>query len=482
MFFHIMKREIHDHLMSLRFALSLGSVTSLLVLGTLIFVGSDHKQKLAEYSLNNTWVNGQIRESCQQLNELATRGPIALYKRPSALAFCAADQEDALPTHIAAEVRSSSSWQGGRGSYSYTEPWRLQYVPDSYQMNSMLPRVGTLDWGYIIGLVTSFVAILLTFDAISGERENGTLALVLSNAVSRAGVLAGKFLGVFIVIVIPMLIGILLSALIVSLSGVVSLHGDDWLRIGLMVALSFIYMALFIGIGLAISSRMRHSSTSLVVLLLIWIVLVVLIPNTFGTVISTSHTVPSQREIQEKRSAASKIKAINFGEMFKYGYPTDPNPDRRALEWWADFITNRWKIATRVDDEHLDAQFAQVQFARQILRLFPTVIYNYGMESLAGTGFAGHHEFVKAARRYRQQFIEFIRETDSADPGSPNIFYLKEGLSNKPVPFSSVPRFEQFTNNSLIAGETLKDFGLLILFFVVISLVGFLAFLRAEVR
>ena len=482
MFFHIMKREILDHLMSLRFALSLGAVTSLLVLGTLIFVSGDYKQKVAEYSSNSAWGNDQIRESCQQLNELATRGPIALYKRPSSLVFCAADQEDALPTHIAAEVRSNSSWQGSRSSYSYTEPWRLQYVSDSYQMNSMLPRFGALDWSYIIGLVTSFVAILLTFDAISGERENGTLALVLSNSVSRAGVLAGKFLGVFIVIVIPMLIGILLSALIVSLSGVVSLHDADWLRIGLMVALSFIYIALFIGLGLTISSRVTHSSTSLVVLLLIWIVLVVLIPNTFGTVVSTLHTVPSLREVQEKRSAASQMEAMDYGEMFKYGSPTDCDPDRRALEWWADYITNRWKIATRVDDEHLDAQFAQIQFARQILRLSPTVIYNYGMESLARTGFGGHHEFVKAARRYRQQFIEFIKETDSADPGSPHIFYLKEGLSQKRVPFSSVPRFEQFTNDISAVGEILKDFGLLILFFVVISLASFLAFLRAEVR
>ena len=109
MFFHIMKREILDHLMPLRFALSLVAVTSLLVLGTLIFVSGDYKQKLTEYSLSSAWVNDQIRGSCQQLNELATRGPIALYKRPSALAFCAADQEDALPTHIAVEVRSSSS-------------------------------------------------------------------------------------------------------------------------------------------------------------------------------------------------------------------------------------------------------------------------------------------------------------------------------------------------------------------------------------
>lgn len=482
MFFHIMKREILDHLMSLRFALSLGAITSLLVLGTLIFVSGDYKQKLAEYSLNNAWVNDQIRESCQQLNELAMRGPIALYKRPSPLAFCAADQEDALPMHIAAEIPSNMWRSGGNSSYRYSIPWRLQYIPDSYQEDSMLPGVGALDWSYIIGLVTSFVAILLTFDAISGERENGTLALVLSNPVSRVGVLAGKFLGAFIVILIPMLIGILLSVLIVSLSGVVSLHGADWTRIGLMVAFSFIYISLFIGLGLAVSSSVSHSSTSLVVMLLIWIVLVVLIPNTFGTVVSTLHTVPTQREFQEKRIAALPSETKNYYELFKYGSPTDPNPDRRALELWANYITTPWKIETRVDDEHLDAQFAQVQFARQILRLSPTVIYSYGMESLARTGFAGHHEFVKAARRYRQQFIEFIKETDSTDPASPHIFYLKEGLSNKPVPFSNVPRFEEFTNSNLIAGETLKDFCLLILFLVVMSLMSYLAFLRSEVR
>ncbi len=57
MFFHIMKREILDYLMSLRFALSLGTVTSLLVLGALIFVSGDYKQKLTEYSLNIAWVN-----------------------------------------------------------------------------------------------------------------------------------------------------------------------------------------------------------------------------------------------------------------------------------------------------------------------------------------------------------------------------------------------------------------------------------------
>ena len=482
MFFHIMKREILDHLMSLRFALSLGAITALLVLGTLIFVSGDHKRKLAEYSLNNAWVNDQIRESCRQLNELATRGPIALYKRPSALAFCATDQEDALPMRIAAEIPSNMWVSHGNSFYRYSIPWRLQYVPDSYQEDSMLPRVGALDWGYIIGLVTSFVAILLTFDAISGERENGTLALVLSNTVSRAGVLAGKFLGAFIVLAIPMLIGILLSALIVSLSGIVSLHGADWARIGLMVVLSFIYISLFVGLGLTVSGHVRHSSTSLVVLLLIWIVLVVLIPNTFGTVVSTLHTVPSKREFQEKRIAALASETKSYDVLFKHGSPTDPNPDRRALQLWADYITTPWNIETRLDDEHLDAQFTQVQFARQILRLSPAVIYNYGMESLAGTGFAGHHEFVKAARRYRQQFIEFIKETDSADPGSPHIFYLKEGLSDKPVPFSGVPRFEEFTNNSMITGETLRDFGLLILFCAVISLASFLAFLKSEVR
>ena len=464
----------------------MGIITLLMVLNGVIFVGSDYEQRLSDYSQKITFVADRVKASCQHLNGLALEGPAGFYKRPSPLAFCANDQEDELPIGIQAQGgMGTMMWGGGNPerTYRFKIPWKLDYPQDTYQKSSMIRAFTALDWSFIVGVVMSFVAILFTFDAISGERERGTLKLALSNSVPRGTILLGKFFGVFIAIAVPLLIGMLLSLLIVMLSGNVALGVSDWARIGIMVAISFIYISLFIGLGLAISSRIARSSTSLLVLLLIWVLLVVLVPNTLGCVVSTLRKVPSQREFKEQRDAAMGEFRKSMDDLFKYGSPTQPEPDIKAIELWADYVTARLETETRLSDEHLAAQFAQVQLARQILRAAsPATIYNYVMESLAGTGFARHRQFVQAAQRYRGQFVDFIKTTDRADADSHHLYYLKEGLSDKPVNFESVPRFVESTSISAAIGSSLTELGLLVLLSAVFFLAGYVMFLRCDVR
>ncbi len=485
MLWHITKREIYDHFTSLRFALTVGLITLLMAGNALIFVSSDYKKRLSEYSQNIAWVDDKVKENCQRLNTLAEQGPVSFYKRPSPLAFCANDQEDALPMRIHAKSYVSSQIRSSHYpeyTYRYRYPWWLRYVRDTYQKNTMLQTATALDWSFIIGVVMSFVAILFTFDAISGEREGGTLALTLSNAVPRGVILLSKLIGAFIAIALPMLIGMLLSLLIVMFSGVVFLSGNDWVRIGLMAVLSFIYISLFIGLGLAISSRMEHSSTSLLVLLLVWVVFVVIVPNTLGSIVSTLREAPSQREFQQQRKTMRQALKKSGDELLKYGSPKGPNPSIKAIELIANYITTRLEAETRLADEHLDAQFAQVQFARRIMRISPTPIYNYAMETLAGTGFERHRQFVDAARRYRSEFIEFIKAADRADSESFHVYYLKEGLSSKPVSFENVPRFVEPTGVGFATKNALMDLSLLMLFSVLLFLGSYVAFLRCDVR
>jgi ABC-type transport system involved in multi-copper enzyme maturation permease subunit len=486
MLWHIAKREIYDHFTSLRFALTVGLIALLMVLNGLIFVGSDYEKRLSDYSQNMAWVADTVKASCEHLNELATQGPIGFYKRPSPLAFCANDQDDSLPIRIQAQGGiGTMMWQTGEveRSYSYKGPWRLEYVQDVHQKNSMIRAFTSLDWSFIIGVAMSFVAILFTFDAISGERERGTLKLSLSNSVPRGILLWGKFFGAFVGVAAPLLMGMILSLLIATLSGAVSLDADNWARIGLMVAVSFIYISLFIGLGLAVSSRARYSSTSLLVLLLIWVVFVVLVPNTLGSVVSTLRRVPSQREFQQQKNTTMGALGRDMDYLFKYGSPTQPNPDIRAIQLMADYVTGRLEAETRLDNEHLDAQFAQVHLARQILRAAsPTTIYNYAMESLAGTGFERHRQFVEAARRYRGQFIDFIKSADRSDSESHHIYYLKEGLSEKRVSSDNVPRFVELTGVDMAFRSSLMDLSLLVLFSLILFLVSYVAFLRCDIR
>jgi len=480
MLWHITKREIYDHLTSLRFALTVGLVLMLMLMNAVIFIGSDYSERLNQYSQNVNREMESVRQSCNNLSELAREGPGNFYKRPSPLAFCATGHDDILPGQVSARLDSTiSSW-----GYYWKEPWRLSYPPEKAQINPMIKQLTELDWSFIIGIVMSFVAILFTFDAISGERERGTLALVMSNAVPKGVVLFGKFLGAFITLAIPMLLGILLSLLIVNLSGSISLASGEWARIGFIVLISFFYISIFIGLGLTISSRLG-SNTSLLMSLLIWVVIVVLTPNTLGAIVSTLRKVPSISEVKRQKDAILKEideRLLSKDKMFQFGSPSDKPPNEKALRHWADYITGKTEAESRFDDAHLARQFAQIDFARKILRVSPAIIYNYALESLAGTGFERHRRFVAAVQRYRQQFIDFIKMTDRGDSSSPHIYYIKEGLSQKPVDFAGVPKFEEGFSAEAAFRSSLIDLITLVLFGMLLFLLSYVAFLRCEVR
>jgi ABC-type transport system involved in multi-copper enzyme maturation permease subunit len=367
--------------------------------------------------------------------------------------------------------------------YHWKWPWRLLYPPDKAQINPMIKRLTELDWSFIIGIVMSFVAILFTFDSISGERERGTLALVMSNAVPKGVVLFGKFLGAFITLAIPMLLGMLLSLLIVNLSGSISLASGEWARIGFIVLISFFYVSIFIGLGLTISSRLG-SNTSLLASLLIWVVLVVLAPNTLGAIVSTLRKAPSVSEVKRQKDAILEEIDEGFDSKgrFRFGSPSDKPPNEKALRHWADYITEKTEAESKFDDAHLARQFAQIDFARKILRISPAIIYNYALESLAGTGFERHRRFVAAVQRYRGQFVEFIKMADRGDSSSPHIYYIKEGLSQKPVDFAGVPRFEEGFTAEAAFRSSLIDLITLVLFAVFLFMLSYVAFLRCEVR
>ena len=61
--------------------------------------------------------------------------------------------------------------------------------------NPFLNRFFTFDFVSVLIIIISLMAFLFTHDICTGERESGTLKMMLSNPVSRATVLAGKMLG-----------------------------------------------------------------------------------------------------------------------------------------------------------------------------------------------------------------------------------------------------------------------------------------------
>lgn len=118
------------------------------------------------------------------------------------------------------------------------------------------------------------VALLLSFDAISGEAERGTLALSLSYPLSRAEILIGKFLAHFLVLGFAVGVGLILSGLLVVWqTGNADMSFFPLIR---LFATSLALGSAFLGLGYLVSSLVRQPGVASGAAIAIWLVAVVL--------------------------------------------------------------------------------------------------------------------------------------------------------------------------------------------------------------
>jgi Cu-processing system permease protein len=119
------------------------------------------------------------------------------------------------------------------------------------------------------------IALLLSFDAIAGEIDRGTLQLVLASPVSRGAVLVGKFLGHVAVLSIAVSFGYGIAGLVAFFAN----GGGDltaFVGVGRLIASSVMLGATFIAIGYIASASVRQTGTAAALAIAIWLFAVVL--------------------------------------------------------------------------------------------------------------------------------------------------------------------------------------------------------------
>ncbi len=120
------------------------------------------------------------------------------------------------------------------------------------------------------------IALLLSYNSIVGEDERGTLLLLLTYPVSRTMVVTGKFVGQFIILSLAILVGYGVAAFAVFVSGDLHLMDYDWHVFAKLLVSSFLLGAVFLGIGISISTLMKDSATAAAAAIGVWLVFVVL--------------------------------------------------------------------------------------------------------------------------------------------------------------------------------------------------------------
>lgn len=382
----ITKREIYDNLLSSRFALATILCLILIVLGTYVSI-RDYEKRMDEYSVG-------IQEQ---------KGPRAayepkVYRKPEVLGIFGQGLERRLG--MIADYREYSSrgmivLTGEMGTYGSRQ-------------SAYLSNLASIDFNFVVRVVMSLLAIFLAYDAVSGEREAGVLKLSFANSVPRAHILMGKFLGGIFCLVIPLTMSSIIALLMMQLSDAVQLGEAEWGRLGIILLLSMLYLAMFYAIGLFVSCITKRSTTTLIVSMLIWILLVVIIPNVGPAMVKRFRHRMSRDEMM---SQAAKLHA-DYSERYrrKFGSAMDSWDDTEDIR--RQKTEHRFKLTSalfKLFQEHTRELDRETDAGRWIARLSPASAFSFASNTFARTDIGTYKRFMDSVEVIFNMADSFMR-------------------------------------------------------------------------
>jgi len=228
---------------------------------------------------------------------------------------------------------------------------------------------------FIVKIILSLIVLLFSFDSVSGEKENGTLQMILSNSFSRTNFLLGKFFALYITISIPFLYSFLMILTILAI--LIPLDTEMFIRIILFFLISELYLIFFLIVGMSVSILSKRSFTSLIILLFIWTTLVFVIP-TFASLASDALSPLPSESYYRQAKQQHWVKLI-FLSIHQYGNDSFENI-QNVIEKSKKDEEELWKDYQLKLHKHLSV-------SEKISKISPAGIFQDLILSISSTGF-----------------------------------------------------------------------------------------------
>jgi ABC-type transport system involved in multi-copper enzyme maturation permease subunit len=422
----------------------------------------DHHAAIAETNRLMQGVCGNLQDAAIFLQKMI--------RPPSALAFLAEGGGGMMPNAVVLNAFSR---------------WSIEY---QQRNNEKIPVLPPMDWSFIVGVMMTLLAVLVSYNAVAGEKKDGTLKQVLSNPVSKLKLFIGKYLGLLLTMLICFFTGVAFNLAILVLLGGPPMTAETLWAVGWAVVLALLCISAYLLAGLAVSSMTRNPAVALVVLLVFWIISVFAVPGIGRLVAEQVVSVPSQASVAEEiDKVLTEIwdkrprDAANFS-----GDPFEPQlPQRAQLSW------DQFGASERINDAYIETQIRQVLAAKLISAVSPYGLLGDSLEVLAGTGVYGFETLHRNSIAYRRQLYQFVVNRDKSDPGTPHLVYgfyssYDPGVfSQRPVPFAAIPKTTALweeTGLSMARGWPLWQLLVLAGFNLIAGIVALVALLRYDPR
>ena len=408
MFLILLWKDIKVQLMTFRFAAAFLTIM-ILVLISFWVLGDDYLRRMNSYNI--------AAETTTQDNlEVYVPSQITpmVHRPPSALSIFAQGENRRL------------------GNSLRIYRWEVPYTATgNLTDNKFMASEPALDLYTIFAVVVSLFGILFGYDAISGEKEDGTLKLKSITGVSRNLIYLSKFVSGAVCLLIPVTFSVLAGLAMLLIVFKIQFAAIELVAIGVMLLSGIIFSALFNGIGVACSSFCHRSSRSLLFALLIWSVSCLLVPSMASNISQVVQPLdsPNKMEVTKKTSldeARDKEKNVIkdhpkvYDGWFLTGFSVLDNGRYIKVEGDAPAFTDsesyireiepimqeRADLIWRKRQEILEKKKDQLSLLEMFNFISPSFQLRKVMTSLANTDYETYGSFLKETRRYRRMLID----------------------------------------------------------------------------
>jgi ABC-type transport system involved in multi-copper enzyme maturation permease subunit len=449
----IIRKEITAHVLSLRFAVTFALFFGLLLISTFVMTNEyrataeQHSAAVASYNQALNEVKA-IKDPQQQMDELDRRGIIgnpaaAMTPRPLSI----------FAKGLTGENLGFSGADAGR------------------YRNPLFSLFQTPDVAYVVTVVVSLLALLFVFDAVCGEKERGTLKLVLSNSVPRDILLLGKWIGGYVTLIIPFLVAFLAGLAYIIISGATTFGGEGAIRLGLTILIALLYISIFFTLGLVISTLTHRASTALLIALFVWVVWILIIPNIAPVIAKITVPVPTLQKITAEKEAINREIEIRRERLSRttLGYGS------KAEKMWQELQDEGKRRRDRLDNFHDEKVKTQMMVTKTLSRLSPSASFTYAATGLAETGTSLPEHLKTAQKRLGDEVQAYWQALwEKQNSGK-----LEAGWF-KPEALPRLRVFDERISDSV--NEALVDLVLMVIYNVLFFMGAYTLFLRYDVR
>ena len=480
----LIRKEILDHMMSLRFAIA--CVLCLFVIFCSLFVRHQDFSQTRAATFEAVAANQATLRNLSSPSRLIWRG-VQVHCPPNPLKILVRGVEDENGRSVRVTVRGLPEFEAA----DQAGPLHLLFPP--------------VDMVSFIGIIMSLLAVVFGYDSVCGEKERGTLRLMLAQSVPRDTVLAAKWIGGYVSLVLPFLIAVLAGATLVLAQPDVMLTPSQWGRLAAVLGFALLYIAAVFSVTLWVSCVTVQSATSIMVLITLWLLFVLVVPNV-GPFLASSG--PGLEGLDELASARQQQSSAIWRE--KISEPT-ANYDKVHgvdAEWWKRVRSRDWEARKPAEERQLyrmalekDAALTQLRmhykveekFVRRLegqvrrgrwfSRLSPFSCFALAATELTDTGVQSTRRFLDQLREYQLELCSYAHDERIAQRQ-----YRLDNEGENPPPWveSRQAPIPEFVYTPPAATEYLKmvmvDFAVLTGMAVVFFMLSTVRFLRYDVR